>query len=97
VSALLTLTFTFFAKKWIQEFASNLDEKTITPSDYTLFVRLDEQQNAVFNKYLYKHNSDVSRGEQMRDMVWQQMNALNIDDRLKVARIDLVFDNRRMI
>lgn len=97
VSSIVIVVFTLYAKSWVKDMTKNYDEKTVTPSDYTLFFRIDPEQNKIFNKYFYNPNSDVSRGEQMRNWIWDQLAVFSKDERIKIARIDLSFDNRRMI
>jgi hypothetical protein len=40
-SAFIMIIFSFFARKWTKEISKNYDEKIVSPSDYTLFFRLD--------------------------------------------------------
>ena len=52
--AFIIIIFTRFAYKWTKDLAERYDERTITPSDYTLFFRLDPEQNEIFNRTFYK-------------------------------------------
>jgi hypothetical protein len=45
--------FAYFAKKWTREFAFQYDEKNITPSDYTIFTKIEPEQNEAFNNYIF--------------------------------------------
>ena len=91
------IIFSFFATKWTKALSKNYDERNVSPSDYTLFFKLDPQQNRVFNQVFYDPKKDSSRGQQMRAWIWHQLAVFNKDDRIKIARMDMVFDNYEMI
>ena len=58
--------FSYYGVKWTQHASVRYDEKTVTVSDYTLFFRIDKQQNKIFNELFYnpdeKDKSVESRG-----------------------------------
>ena len=98
ISALIMILFSFFARRWTKQLSRDYDEKVVSPSDYTLFFRLDPEQNTRFNKHFYDpSNKKSSRGQQMRAWIWHQLAVFNKDDRIKIARMDLVFNNYAMI
>jgi len=67
-STLVIMLFTFFARRWTKNLANSYDEKNVTPSDYTLFFRLEPEQNKVFDSMFYNPSkTDESRGQQMVD------------------------------
>ena len=95
-SAFIILCFTFLAHLQTYTLAKRYDEQTVTPCDYTLFFKLTPAQNQVFNDEVYDYESDISKGEQMR---WCLINELPnfFNDDISVARMDLAFDNGRLI
>lgn len=52
-STVIIIVFTFFARRWTKNLTNSYDEKNVTPSDYTLFFRLEPEQNKVFNSMFY--------------------------------------------
>jgi hypothetical protein len=68
--ALLVVVGGFYSRQLVQNLANDYDEKTITPSDYTLYFFVDKQQVENFNKHFYRPERDTPRGEQFRDWIW---------------------------
>ena len=57
------MIFSFYAQRYTEDQSIRYDEANVTPSDYTLFIRIDEQQNKVFEKYFMRtSNASSSRG-----------------------------------
>lgn len=73
------------------------DEKTLTPSDYTSYIRINKKQNDLFDRVVFNPRSKASRGEQFRDYVIERILHVDKDEQLKIARLDIVFDNAAMI
>lgn len=79
-------------------FAQFQDNKAVSLTDYTLFFKISPEQNRVFKEAFYNATQkDASRGQQMRAWIWHQLAVINKDDRIKIARMDLVFDNHKML
>lgn len=63
ISAIIVVGFTVLSTNWTKDLAKRYDEDTVTPSDYTLFFKIQPSQSDIFDKILYKQNlSDSSRG-----------------------------------
>ena len=45
--------------------AAEYDKANVTPSDYTLFFRIEPDQNHTFDRAEYDPDSEESRGSQM--------------------------------
>lgn len=62
--AFITLIFMTVSHKWTKETSMTFDEKTANASDYTVFIRLDPDQNKVFTEHYYRADkvNEVSRG-----------------------------------
>jgi hypothetical protein len=41
LSAFIMIIFSYFATKWTKALSKNYDERNVSPSDYTLFFKLD--------------------------------------------------------
>lgn len=70
--------------KWTKETSETFDEKTASASDYTVFIRLDPDQNKVFTEHYYRPDkiNEVSRGQQMREWIWHQLALIRNDERI---------------
>ena len=54
--------FTIFGSKWTKKLAASYDAKNVTPSDYTLFFRIEPEQNKTFDAKIYNPDDADSRG-----------------------------------
>lgn len=97
-SALIIVLVAHLGRRYTLNFASFQDNKVVSLRDYTLFFKIDPEQNRVFKNAFYDPSQkDSSRGQQMRAWIWHQLAVFNKDDRIKIARMDLVFDNEKML
>lgn len=89
--------FSFYSVKWTKQASVRYDEKTVTVSDYSLFFPLDSEQNKAFKNIFYDPTQQDGRGRQMIYWIWNQLSIFSKDDRVKIARIDLVFNIGEMV
>ena len=90
--------FTVVAQTWTKDLAAKYDESVVTPCDYTLFAYIPKGISEHFREDHYDPDSTDSFGCQLRQHLIEDMRAiLTEDDRITVARMDLVFDNNHMI
>ena len=62
--------FLFFSKRATKKHTDRYDENNVTPSDYTLFFSMGEEQSKVFDNIFYQpDNPNSSRGQQFRDWI----------------------------
>lgn len=54
ISAIIVVGFTVLSTNWTRDLAKRYDEDTVTPSDYTLFFKIQPSQSDIFDKILYK-------------------------------------------
>lgn len=66
---MLIVAFILMARYLTKKLSKRYDENTITPSDYTLYIHLSPSQSKKFDNEFYNPASDVSRGQQFRDLV----------------------------
>ena len=99
VTALFVTMYAEYCKYLVRQLALNHDIKTVTPSDYTLHMFLNEKQSLAFENF-YKAQkllTSLPRGEVF--MLWLKREfALFSDDQMcQVLRVDPIFDNRELI
>lgn len=93
---MIVLIFIFLSRKWTKNLASRYEKNNATPSDYTLYFYIHPGINKDFDKIFYDPElPGSSRGQQFREYIRKQV--LVIDKKVEIVRIDLAFDNRRMI
>ena len=74
------------------------DENNVTPSDYTLYFTLDSEISQQFDREIFKPDQfELSRGEQFKRWIKNEILNFNRRDEVKIVRIDLAFDNQEMI
>ena len=64
-SCLIIALFTIYARNSTKALAASYDKTNVTPSDYTLFFRIEPDQNHAFDSKVYDPSSKESRGSQM--------------------------------
>lgn len=63
-TSILLIGFLFYSKKATKELTARYDENNVTPSDYTLYFQMGEEQSKVFDRIFYQaDNPNSSRGQ----------------------------------
>ena len=98
ITQILVILFLFFAQSSTKATSHRYEENNFTTSSYSMFIYIDEIHNKIFeNAYFDKENEEVSRGEQFKNEILKQFNSCSKNESIKIARVDLVFDNRELI
>lgn len=95
-SALLIIIFTIFSKRWTTELAHRYDLQNVTPCDYALYIQLSKRQRQEFNEH-YDESSSLSRGAQFQEWLGTKMYLFSPDSQVNIMKLELVFDNQKMI
>lgn len=73
------------------------DELNLTASDYTIYINLNaihrHEFETKYQRELNDHQDQFSRGYFIKKYVEEKLASENMD----IARVDLVFDNKKMI
>jgi hypothetical protein len=96
-STLIVMIFAFTGRYWLMEQVELNDEGFLTTSDYTVFIEIDPETSQKFDDHIHIPKLGKSRGQQFKEFVYHQIMAFTRDDGFRIARMDLVFDNNRMI
>lgn len=99
---IVIVSFVFFAKSSTASLAEQYHKYVIKPNDYTIFFPLSVEQMDEFDRRFFDPEKPESRGQQLQRWLADQLEVMNhyfveITDPIKIARIDIVFDNKELI
>ena len=97
MSIIIVLIFIVYAKKAVKDIDENYNRNVISASTYSLYLKFNEKHNNLFDNTFFQHDKCESRGIQFRNHVIKAFEQFNKDENVKLARIDLVFENKTMI
>ena len=66
-TSILVLIFLYIAKFMTKKLANDYDENNVTPSDYTLYFSMSEQQTHIFDTRFYQAQSDSELGDNQKE------------------------------